>query len=64
MFVAAKTRECPASITRDHKFLCGDRGNLCDKEFSRDSTPSVLEKRRVDMRDERRETTRDCRGHE
>ena len=31
--VAAKTREDKASMTREHKFLGGNRGNLCVKEF-------------------------------
>ena len=44
------------------KFLGGDRGNLCVKEFRRDSMPPVGEKRRVDTRDKRIETTKDCRG--
>ena len=29
MFVAAKTRENTASVTREHKFLGGNRGILC-----------------------------------
>ena len=29
MSVAAKTRENTASMTREHKFLGGNRGNLC-----------------------------------
>ena len=31
--VTAKTRENTASVTREHKFLSGNRGNLCVKEF-------------------------------
>ena len=31
--VTAKTREDTASMTREHKFLVGNRGNLCVKEF-------------------------------
>ena len=31
--VAATIREDTASVTREHKFLSGDRGNLCVKEF-------------------------------
>ena len=31
--VAAKTREDTASMTREHKFLSGNRGNLCVKEL-------------------------------
>ena len=31
--VAAKMRENTASVTREHKFLGGNRGNLCAKEF-------------------------------
>ena len=31
--VAAKTREDTASMTREHKFLGGNRGNLCVEEF-------------------------------
>ena len=31
--VAAKTRENTASMTKEHKFLGGNRGNLCVKEF-------------------------------
>ena len=55
--VAAKARE---NTAREHKFLGGNRGNLLIKEFRRDSTPPVREKRRVDTR----ETTKDCSGHE
>ena len=33
MSVAAKTREDTASMTREHKFLGGNRGNLCVKEL-------------------------------
>ena len=29
--IAAKTREDTASMTREHKFLSGNRGNLCVK---------------------------------
>ena len=51
-------------MIREHKFLCGNRGNLCGvEEFQLDSMPPVREKTRVDLRDKRRETTRDCRGH-
>ena len=57
-------RENTASVTREHKFLSGNRGNLCVEECRGDSTPPVQEKTRVDTRDERRETTRDCRGYE
>ena len=49
-------------MTREHKFLSGNRGNLCVKIFGRDSMPPVREKTRVDTRDKRRETTRDCEG--
>ena len=31
--VAAKTRENAASVTREYKFLGGNRGNLCVEEF-------------------------------
>ena len=62
MSVAAKTREDTASMTREHKFLSENRGNLCVKAFRLDSTPPVGEKTRVDTRDKRRETTRDCGG--
>ena len=31
--VAAKTREDTACMTREHKFLGGNRGNLCVKEL-------------------------------
>ena len=31
--IAAKTRESTASETREHKFLSGNRGNLCVNEF-------------------------------
>ena len=62
--VAAKTREDTASMTREHKFLNGNRGNLCVKILRRDSTPPVPKKTRVDTRDKKRETTRDCRGRE
>ena len=33
MFVAAKTRENTASVTREHKFLGRNRQSLCVKEF-------------------------------
>ena len=33
VFVAAKTREGTASMTIEHKFLSGNRGNLCVTEF-------------------------------
>ena len=31
--IAAKTREDTASMTREHKFLGGNQGNLCVKKF-------------------------------
>ena len=46
-------------MTREHKFLGGNRGNLCVDEFRGDSTPPVQEKMRVDTRDKTRETIRD-----
>ena len=33
MSVAAKTREDIASMTREHKFLGGNRGNMCVNEL-------------------------------
>ena len=48
-------------MTREHKFLGGNRGDLYVKEFRGDSTPPVREKTRVDTRDKRRETTRELR---
>ena len=51
-------------MTKEHKFLNGDQENLCVEGFRRDSTPSVREERRVDTRDERTETTKDCGEHE
>ena len=60
--IAAKTREDTASMTREHKCLSGNRGNLWVKIFGRDSTPPVRDKTRVDTRDKRREATRDCGG--
>ena len=33
VFVAAKTREDTASMTREHTFLSGNQGNLRAKEF-------------------------------
>ena len=62
MSVEAKTREDTASVTREHKFLSGNRGSLCVKEFRRESTPPVLDKTRVDPGGKRRETSRDCGG--
>ena len=62
MSVATKTRESTASVMREHNFLRGNRGNLYVEEFRRDSVYQVREKTRVDTRDKRRETTRDCRG--
>ena len=62
MSIAAKTREDTASVTREHKFLSGNRGNLCVKIFGRDGAPPVRDKTRVDTRGKRRETTRDCGG--
>ena len=61
MSIAAKTREDTASMTREHKFLSGNQGDLCVKILG-DSTPPVREKTRVDTRDKRKETTRDCGG--
>ena len=60
----SKDRENTASVMREHKFLDGNRGNLCVKEFGWNSTPPVQEERRVDTRDKWRETTWDCREHE
>ena len=37
MSVAAETREDTASMTREHKFLSGNRGNLCVKEHNETS---------------------------
>ena len=51
-------------MTREHKFLGGNRENLCVIEFRRDSTPPVCEKTRVDKRNKRGETTKNCRRHE
>ena len=62
MSVAAKTREDTASMTREYEFLGGNRGDLCVKEFRSDSTPTVRDKTRVDTRDKRIKTTRDCGG--
>ena len=56
---AAKMKENTASMTRKHKFLDGNRKNLCVKEFRQDCVPPVREKKRMDIR----ETIRDCRGH-
>ena len=39
-------------------FLGGNRGNLCVEELRWDSTPPVREKRRLDTRNKKRETTR------
>ena len=64
MSIAAKARESTASAMREHKFLGGDQEKLFDEEFRRDRTTPAREKRRVYMRDKRRETTRDCGGHE
>ena len=57
MSVAAKTREDTASMTREHKFLNGNRGNLCVKIFGRDSTPPVQIRREWirEVRGERRQ---------
>ena len=55
MSIAAKTRENTESVTREHKFLSGNRGNLCVKILRRDSTPPVRDKTRVDTRDEERD---------
>ena len=54
MFIAVNTREDTASMTREHKFLGGNRGNLCVKEFRLDST--------LPVRDKTTETTRDRGG--
>ena len=45
---------------RGPKFPYENWGNLCVNEFRWGSTPPVREKRRVDSKDNRRETTRDC----
>ena len=42
-------------MAREHKFLGGNRGNLCVKEFRSDSTPPVREKTRADTRDKTKE---------
>ena len=52
------------SVMREHKFLGENRENLNVEDITLDSTPLVREKTRLDMRDKRRETTRDCREHE
>ena len=57
MLVAAKTREDTESVTREHKVFNRYCGDLCVKEFTRDSTPLVQEKKRVDTRGKKRETT-------
>ena len=31
--IAAKTRENTASVTKEHKFPSGNRGNMCVEEF-------------------------------
>ena len=54
MSVAAKRRENTASVTREHKFLGGNRGNLCVEEFRRDNMLPIQEKRRVDTRNKKR----------
>ena len=42
-------------MTREHKFLIGNRGNLRVKKFQWNSTPPVREETRVDTRDEERD---------
>ena len=44
MSIAAKTRE---GMTREHKFLSGNRGSLCVKKFGRNRTPPVRDGREV-----------------
>ena len=61
MSVVAMTREGSASVTREHKFLSINRGNLCVQKL-RCSISPVREKRKVNAKDKRRETTRECRG--
>ena len=62
--VTTETSEKTASVTREHNFIGGHRGNLSVEEFRRDRAPPVREKRRVDTRSKRRETTMDCRRQE
>ena len=64
MSVAAYTNKNTASVTREHNFLGANRGNMCVEQFRLNSAPPVREKTRVDTRDQRRETTKDCKGHE
>ena len=42
-------------MTREHKFLSGNQGNLCVKEFQQDGMPPVQEKKRMDTRENRGE---------
>ena len=54
MSIAANMREDTASMTREHKFLSGNRGNLCVKILGRDRTPPV-QKRQEWIREIRRQ---------
>ena len=50
MSVAAKTRENTASMTREHKFLCGNRGTCVSKNFD-ETVRLQSEKRKEWIRD-------------
>ena len=59
MSIAAKTRENAATMTRERKFLGGNRGTCVSKNF--DQTVRLQsEKRQEWIREIRRETTGDC----
>ena len=49
-------------MTRGHKFLSGNQGNMCVKELRCNSTPPARDKTRVDTRGNKGKTTRDSGG--
>ena len=57
MSVTATTRENTGMVKREHKFLGGYRVDLCVKKIRSNSTPQVLEKIRVGVRDQRSKIT-------
>ena len=62
MSVAAKMRENTASMTRELKFLGENQGDQCGQSILTRQYAFTL--RKVDTRKKKRDTTRDCRGHE
>ena len=58
---ATKTRKGTASMTKEHKFSNGNRGACVPKNVE---MLRLQSEKRVDKKGTRKETTKDCRGHE